>query len=395
MHPTGASLVHSTYLGGSGSDSAADIAVDSAGNAYVTGNSFSAGFPITPGVFDTSHNGGADTFVAKIGPPTVSAGGTVTVAVNEGALATHSGTFSDVSPANVILTASVGTVNKTGTDTWDWSYPTSDGPNQSQTVTITATDGNGETGSASFPLVVANVAPVVSSPTVSAEPSAEGSSVTAFATFSDPGADAPFTCTVNYGDGPGVLGLISGSTCSGPSHVYVHNGAYAVTVSVTDKDGAVGTQTSTHVVSNIAPAITSLTISAPAIDETGSVILSAVFTDPGFADTHAVIIDWRDGSSSTIPLTPGGRAFSVSHQYLDDKPTGTGSDIYNIAVSVSDNDGGVRDRSRTRYCRESRAGHRITDWTYESAVARSGRKYEPELYGYGHTGYTWVLVCLG
>jgi hypothetical protein len=41
----GASLVYSTYLGGSGSDNGVGIAVDAAGSAYVTGNTTSTNFP--------------------------------------------------------------------------------------------------------------------------------------------------------------------------------------------------------------------------------------------------------------------------------------------------------------------------------------------------------------
>lgn len=40
------SLIYSTYLGGSGNDAAAGVAVDSAGNAYVTGWTSSTNFPL-------------------------------------------------------------------------------------------------------------------------------------------------------------------------------------------------------------------------------------------------------------------------------------------------------------------------------------------------------------
>jgi hypothetical protein len=46
----GASLVYSTYLGGTTDDAIAGIALDGQGNVYVTGQTSSADFPTTPGV---------------------------------------------------------------------------------------------------------------------------------------------------------------------------------------------------------------------------------------------------------------------------------------------------------------------------------------------------------
>src|SRR5439155_3430522 len=61
-------LAYSTYLGGSGFDRGQGIAVDGAGNAYVTGLTASTDFPTTVGAFDTSANGGGDAFVTKLNP---------------------------------------------------------------------------------------------------------------------------------------------------------------------------------------------------------------------------------------------------------------------------------------------------------------------------------------
>jgi hypothetical protein len=49
-------LVYSTYLGGSCEDRGYDIAVDSLGHVYVTGQIASVDFPTTPGAYDRSNN---------------------------------------------------------------------------------------------------------------------------------------------------------------------------------------------------------------------------------------------------------------------------------------------------------------------------------------------------
>ena len=60
---TGDSLIYSTYLGGTGSESGLGIAVGN-GNAYVTGQTFSSDFPIL-NPFQTNQ-GGIDAFVTKL-----------------------------------------------------------------------------------------------------------------------------------------------------------------------------------------------------------------------------------------------------------------------------------------------------------------------------------------
>ena len=66
LNPTGSGLVYSTYLGGNGYDHGFGIAVDTSGNAYVTGFTDSSDFPTTAGAFQTTFGGFGDAFVTKL-----------------------------------------------------------------------------------------------------------------------------------------------------------------------------------------------------------------------------------------------------------------------------------------------------------------------------------------
>ncbi len=70
VNADGTDLIYSTYLGGAGADAGEGIAVDTDGNAYVTGWTASgAAFPTTPFAFEPSFLGGVDAaFVTKLNP---------------------------------------------------------------------------------------------------------------------------------------------------------------------------------------------------------------------------------------------------------------------------------------------------------------------------------------
>jgi hypothetical protein len=85
LNPSGTALVYSTYLGGSGGfidvtpdfymfggDQATGLAIDNAGDAYITGSTASADFPVTAGAYQSTNNYPADTgynaFVVELNP---------------------------------------------------------------------------------------------------------------------------------------------------------------------------------------------------------------------------------------------------------------------------------------------------------------------------------------
>jgi Beta-propeller repeat len=61
-----ASLLFSTYFGGTNVEYGSGVAVDRSGNAYVVGQTGSTDFPVTSGAYQSSLAGSTDAFVAKI-----------------------------------------------------------------------------------------------------------------------------------------------------------------------------------------------------------------------------------------------------------------------------------------------------------------------------------------
>ena len=99
-------------------------------------------------------------------------------------------------------------------------------------------------------------------------------------------------------------------------------------------------------VNNVAPDIDSVSLDTTVIDEDESVTVTGSFIDPGTLDVHTVTVDWGDGTTENVTLATGARTFSLTHQYLDDGPSpgnGTSSDVYEVQISVSDDDSGTDD----------------------------------------------------
>jgi hypothetical protein len=106
------STVYSTYLGGTGSDRAIGIAVNAAGNAYVTGSTTSTNFP-TAGPRRTSHTFGTDVFVSKLGV----SGSSLDYSVYHGGQSTEQG--------NAVALDAAGNAYVTGT-TLSVNFPLTD-----------------------------------------------------------------------------------------------------------------------------------------------------------------------------------------------------------------------------------------------------------------------------
>jgi photosystem II stability/assembly factor-like uncharacterized protein len=114
-------LVYSTYLGGSSSDSARGIAVDMAGNAYVTGQTLSTDFPTKAPLQGSLADGDGDAFLAKLNATGSALVFSTYLGGGEGAL--HSSGFDF---ANAIAVDSTGSAYITGSTSSD-NFPTTPG----------------------------------------------------------------------------------------------------------------------------------------------------------------------------------------------------------------------------------------------------------------------------
>ncbi len=148
------------------------------------------------------------------------------------------------------------------------------------------------------------------------------------------------TLTVDWGDGlvdtvsavPGLNEL---------THRYSGDSSqtsYTTSVLATDIYGSSRVSTQNISVVNVAPAILQTSLDQAAISSGDWVLLSGAYDDAGVADTHAVSIDWGDGTSSPATVNALSRTFSATHQYNNVNQT-VSSEVYHVQVTVTDSDG--------------------------------------------------------
>jgi len=207
----------------------------------------------------------------------------------------------------------------------------------SYTYTISDSGGLTDTATVNVTIIPVNDPPVVNT-SGSATTGNEGSPIALSVSVTDvDSASLTYAWSVT---GPASCSFDNVAVAN-PQLTCTDNGAHTASVDVSD--GEATTTGSVNVtVDNVAPAISGLTLTSATINEDGSATVNGSFTDAGSADTHTVSINWGDGSSSAATVTQGAGngTFTATHQYLDDNPTATASDIYTVTATVSDDDGG-------------------------------------------------------
>jgi hypothetical protein len=146
---------------------------------------------------------------------------------------------------------------------------------------------------------------------------------------------AGFAYAFDCGDGNGYGEWGFSSSVSCPTD---DNSSRSVKGQIRDKDLSATEYVATVTVNNVAPMVGPISIAPnPPVLAVGTTLqASAVFTDPGTADTHTAVWDWGDGTTSSDSVTENGGSGTASdtHSYAM-------AGVYTVNVTVTDRDGGV------------------------------------------------------
>ena len=204
-------------------------------------------------------------------------------------------------------------------------------------VKLTVTDDNGGVTSDTLTVTVDNKAPVANAGPD--QTTTEGALIAFSGSITDSGTCDTLTYSWDFGDGSAAV-----TNTLTPTHAYGDNGDYMVTLTVTDDEGGVGTDTLTVKVTNVAPTVTKGAMDQPnpqfILPKVHTLTFHGTFSDPGWLDTHSTSWAFGDGSSS---------AGTLIEENIQPDATGTVTAThaysapgnYQVTVTVTDDDGGA------------------------------------------------------
>ena len=214
------------------------------------------------------------------------------------------------------------------------------------TVKATVTNSLGETATTSTTILVKNVAPKIDSLAINS-PINENDTATITGTYSDAGSLDSHTLDIDW-DGDGTFDQtveVSGGTFSVSQQFLDDNptgttsDTFNVNVRLRDDDGGQATNAALLTVRNVAPVFTNVSLTS-VVSENGTATLTGTYTDIGTQDTHTLDIEWDGDGTFDETIAVSGGTFTVTHQFLDDNPSGTASDTFAVLVRLRDDDGG-------------------------------------------------------
>lgn len=188
----------------------------------------------------------------------------------------------------------------------------------------------------------------------------EGASTTLTGSFTDPEVGQAHTINVNWGDGTtSSHGISAGVFTFSINHQYLDDNptgtssdSYPIAVAVVDSLGDSSGGATSTTVNNVAPVVTGVP-SLVSIGTSGSVnaTFTANFTDAG-RDTHTCTVSWDGGPATTgvVTETNGNGTCAASRTF-------TTVGLYNVTVTVTDDDNGTATDTEFQVVYDPTAGY--------------------------------------
>jgi hypothetical protein len=210
------------------------------------------------------------------------------------------------------------------------------------TITATIVDDDFGSGAGTAQVTVDNAPPTILEIGVSPDPVGEERTLSVSGSIDDLGTLDHHTVEILWGDGEFESAAVDlTSRTFSATHAYADDGDYTITATASDDDGDSAFATTVAHVENLSPQVSSAIITPEVIHEGSFTSISGTYSDASLVDTHTLVVDWGDGSSSAASVDAGDRTFTASHLYLDDDPTATPADDYVIRLTLTDDDGGL------------------------------------------------------
>jgi Beta-propeller repeat/Cep192 domain 4 len=293
LDSTESGLLFSTYLGGSADDTGNAIAVNSSGDAYVTGSTLSADFPTSASPFQPSNHGNRDAFVTLIGETTVpfvflTPAPPISLTFPNQLLGTTSGGQTITLASTGSASLAISSITITGTNSGDFSETNNCGSSvaalASCTISVTFTPTAAGTRTATLTLTDDNSA--VSGSTQSVSLTGTGSAPTITLTPTSLSFPSQILHTSSSGQAV-TLKNTSTATIS------------ITSVSITGTDGSDFSETNTC---------------RSSVSAGASCTITVIFTPTasGARSASVSIADAAAGSPQTVPLSGQGADFSLS-----------------------------------------------------------------------------------
>lgn len=198
---------------------------------------FPADYPGDVARGTSDHDPNMATFVINA-PPAADAGGPYSV--DEGSSITLTAAGADPEFGPLTYAWDLDNDGSFETPGQDVSFAGIDGP-ASLTVAVQVTDNGGLSAVATSTITVNDIAPTLGPITAPLDPQAVYTPVTVSADFTDPGVLDTHRVFIDWGDGSagdGTVSELNGSGAASGTHAYAAPGFYAISMIVTDKDGA-------------------------------------------------------------------------------------------------------------------------------------------------------------